>query len=520
MSHRSLRSARARLSFAGLAVTLAAGLGLTAVNVSAEADPGVRACTAEEYAALVEAGDNFALGCQLPGSALADITAGFASALAQEPLPLTSEDEVDKSDNVELVAHLPLEGSFAEEGAYGTDMAFKGRWLYDGNYSGFQVFDIKKPTRPKRVAQVFCPGGQGDLSVHKNILVMSVDASRSDDSCSSTALSATEKSAWEGLRVFDVSNPRKPKYVAAVETDCGSHTHTLAPTKNGKSLFVYVSSYSPNADYPDCQPPHDKISVVKIPVEKPARAKLAATPVLFPDGGNPGGPVPLLTSSSTSGCHDITAYPSKDIAAGACMGDGILLDISKRKEPTVTEVVTDDLNFAFWHSATFNNAGTKVLFTDELGGGSLPTCHPVFGPTKGANGIYDIVDGQLEFQSYYKISRIQALTENCVAHNGSLIPVKGKDVMVQAWYQGGFSVFDFTDSANPTEFAYWDRGPISTTSLELGGAWSVYWYNGYIYSSDITRGLEVFAIDDPIVNAAKRIKMGTFNAQSQPSYNG
>ena len=415
---------------------------------------------------------------------------------------------------------MPLEGTFAEEGSFGTDMAFKGRWLFDGNYNGFQVFDIKKPTAPQRVAQVVCPGGQADLSVYRDILVMSVDSSRSDDSCRSTPLGATERAAWEGLRIWDVSNPRKPEYVAAVETDCGSHTHTLAPTRDGRDLFVYVSSYSPSEDYPDCQTPHDKISVVKVPVADPAGARVASEPVLFPEGGNPGGPVPLATSSATSGCHDITAYPAKDLAAGACMGDGILMDISNRAKPKVTNVVTDDLNFAFWHSATFNNAGTKVLFTDELGGGSLPTCHPGFGPFKGADGIYDIVDGQLEFRSYYKIPRIQALTENCVAHNGSLVPVPGKDIMVQAWYQGGFSVFDFTDSTTPTEIAYWDRGPISTTDLALGGAWSVYWYNGYIYSSDITRGLEVFAIDDPAVNAAKKVRMGTFNAQSQPSYNG
>lgn len=507
---------RTRLSVAGLAAALAGGLGLAAVNATAEAGPATPACTSQEYAAMVEAGDNFALGCLLPGSVLADLQAGAAA----QPLPLTSDEEVEKSDSVELIASVPLEGSFAEEGAFGTDMAFRGRWAYVGNYQGFQVFDIKRPEAPKRVAQVSCPGAQADLSVHRDILVLSVDASRSDDSCDSTSLPATEKEAWEGLRVFDVSDPRRPRYVAAVETDCGSHTHTLAPTDDGRNLFVYVSSYSPSEDFPDCQPPHDKISVVKVPVRKPARSRLVAEPVLFADGGNPGGPVPLLTSSATSGCHDITAYPEKDLAAGACMGDGVLLDISDRARPEVIDTVTDDVNFAFWHSATFNDAGTKVLFTDELGGGQLPTCHPGFGPTRGADGIYDIVDGSMEFRSYYKIPRIQALTENCVAHNGSLIPVEGKDIMVQAWYQGGFSVFDFTDSANPTEIAFWDRGPISATDLVLGGAWSVYWYNGHIYSSDITRGLEVFAIDDPRVNGAKKVRTGTFNAQSQPSYDG
>jgi hypothetical protein len=301
-----------------------------------------------------------------------------------------------------------------------------------------------------------------------------------------------------------------------VETACGSHTHTLAPSKDGADLFVYVSSYGPNAAFPDCQPPHDKISVVKIPVAAPEQAAVVATPVLFPDGGNPPGGY----SRETAGCHDITAYPSKDIAAGACMGDGILLDISDRQNPVVTEQVRDTVNFAFWHSATFNNKGTKVVFTDELGGGGGATCNPTVGSTKGANGIYDIVAGQLEFRSYYKMPRTQANTENCVAHNGSLIPVKGRDVMVQAWYQGGISVFDFTDSTNPRELAWFDRGPLAADRLVLGGSWSAYYYNGYVYSNDIQKGFDVLDVLDPSLGTAKQVQMDVFNPQSQPSYNG
>ena len=233
---------------------------------------------------------------------------------------------------------------------------------------------------------MLCPGSQNDISVYRDLLVLSTDSSRSDDSCASTSQSASVKESWEGIKVFDISNPLEPEYVAAVETACGSHTHTLAP--KGSNLFVYVSSYSPNSNFPDCQPPHDRISVVQVPVDDPASASLAGTPVLFPDGGNPGG----NGSSTTSGCHDITAYPSKDIAAGACMGDGVLFDISDRLHPVVTEQVRDTTNFAFWHSATFNNRGTKVVFTDELGGGGAPTCNDDTGDTRGADGIYDIVE--------------------------------------------------------------------------------------------------------------------------------
>ncbi len=427
-----------------------------------------------------------------------------------------------RSSRMSLIARSPLSGSFRAGDAYGTDLAFKGKYAFVGNYYGFSVYDIARPSRPRQVAQVLCPGAQNDVSVYGDILVLSVDASRSDDSCSSKDMSETKKKAWEGIRVFDISRPARPRYVAAVETACGSHTHTLAPSKNGKDLYVYVSSYSPSEDFPDCKPPHDIISVVKIPVAKPSAARLAATPVLFPDGGNPGTGLPTLGigPSETSGCHDVTAYPSKDLAAGACMGDGILLDISNRVRPKVIDRVTDDTNFSFWHSATFNNAGTKVIFTDELGGGSLPTCTPLLGSTRGANGIYDIQGRSLVFKSYYKLPRSQALTENCVAHNGSLIPVKGRDIMVQAWYQGGTSIFDFTDSSNPVELAYFDREAISKTNLVLGGSWSSYWYNGFVFSSDITRGLEVFRVNTAWAKQAARVKMGTFNAQSQPSYNG
>jgi hypothetical protein len=455
---------------------------------------------------MKRAGDNFAMAC-LPGQDLAQLDDSGAT---------LAPGETASSPNMSLLANIPKQGDFAPENALNSDLAFKDGYAYAGNYNGFMVYDVRRPTQPRIVTQVVCPGAQNDVSVHGDLLVLSVDSSRNDDSCSSTPQSAENKDSWEGIRVFDISDRANPEYVAAVETDCGSHTHTLAPSKGGDDLYVYVSSYFPSAAFPDCQPPHDKISVVKVPVDAPENAALVGTPVLFPDGGNPAGGY----SRETSGCHDITAYPSKDIAAGACMGDGILLDISDRENPVVTEQVRDTENFAFWHSATFNNAGTKVVFTDELGGGGGATCNPTVGPNKGANGIYDIVDGQLEFKSYYKMPRTQSNTENCVAHNGSLIPVKGKDIMVQAWYQGGVSVFDFTDSANPKEIAWFDRGPLSNERTIIGGSWSAYYYNGYIFSNDIQKGFDVFDLRDSRVADAKRVRMDEFNPQSQPSFNG
>ena len=497
-----------------VAALLALACGLALAGPVAAADEGdheqaageAPGCTDRERADLARAGDNFALAC-LPGS---DLTG-----MAPHSTDLAA-NEIASSPNMRLRANIPKQGLFAPENALNSDLAFQGDYAFAGNYNGFMVYDISEPTTPQVVTQVVCPGAQNDISVWNDILVLSVDSSRNDASCTSAPQSAEIESSWEGIRVFDISDPASPEYVAAVETDCGSHTHTLAPDDSGEDLFVYVSSYFPSASFPDCQPPHDKISVVKIPVDDMAAAELVGTPVLFPDGGNPAGGY----SRETTGCHDITAYPAKDIAAGACMGDGILLDISDRANPVVTEQVRDTANFAFWHSATFNNDGDKVVFTDELGGGGGATCNPSVGPERGANGIYDIVAGELVFQSYYKIPRTQSDTENCVAHNGSLIPVPGRDIMVQAWYQGGVSVFDFTDSANPKEIGWFDRGPVNETRLVVGGPWSSYYYNGFIYSNEIQRGFDVLEITDRATARAKGERMDLLNVQSQPSYNG
>ncbi|MEU6646400.1 hypothetical protein ABZ863_28175 [Saccharomonospora sp. NPDC046836] len=459
----------------------------------------------------------------LVAAAAAVVAAGSATATATAQTTIPGVDEIVHTSNIKHLANLPKQGTFDNRSALNSDIAFTKNHAIVGNYNGFAVYDIRKPQKPRLVSQVHCPGSQNDVSISGNLLITSTDQPRTDDSCSSQASVASNPTAWEGVRVWDISDLANPEYVAAVRTDCGSHTNTIVPDRKRGSVIVYVSSYSPADNFPNCQPAHDKISIVEVPVKKPEQAALVATPVLFPEGGNEGGPNPDGTRrSATTGCHDLTAYPEKNLMAGACMGDGILLDITDKLNPRVIEQVQDNVNFAFWHSATFNNAGTKVIFTDELGGGGLATCNERFGPTRGANGIYDIkgkgFDLSLEFQSYYKISRHQADTENCVAHNGSLIPVKGRDIMVQAWYQGGISVFDFTDSANPKEIAYFERGPLSTTENITGGSWSAYYYNGYIFSSDIQKGFDVLALNDPRTASAKSVRYDEFNPQSQPRY--
>lgn len=477
----------------------------------------VVAAAAGLFATLLAAGP--AVATPDPGDAPArqEISAaqaaGAAAAVKQGEIP--GVDEIVHSSNIKHLANVPKDALTD----LNSDLTFQGKYAFAGNYSGFRIFDLSNPKAPRTVAQVLCPGSQNDITVSGDLLFLSTDSSRSDNSCSSASQPATEKSSWEGMKIFDISDKRNPKYVAAVETSCGSHTHTLVPER--KDVYIYVSSYSPSATFPDCQPPHDGISIIKVPRKAPQKAALVNFPVLFPDGGNPGSPTNPGVSATT-GCHDITVLPSKDLAAGACMGDGILFDIKNPERPKVISRVQDNVNFAFWHSATFNQDADKVVFTDELGGGGAATCNAEIGPNRGADGIYDIVGKgdhrKLVFRAYYKIPRYQASTENCVAHNGSLIPVKGRDIMVQAWYQGGVSVWDFTDSAKPKEIAYFERGPISTDKMTTGGSWSAYYYNGYIYSNDIAKGFDVLKLDDRRTDPAKRVRMDELNVQTQPDY--
>ncbi|MFI5890427.1 LVIVD repeat-containing protein [Actinoplanes sp. NPDC051513] len=454
------------------------------------------------------------LGCAALVIGVTASLAGTAASAAPPSIP--GVDEIVSSPNLTQIAHLDKTGPFAN--STNSDWAFQGHYAFGGNYNGFAVYDISKPSAPTVAAQVLCPGSQNDISISDNLLFLGTDSQRTNDTCENVASTTAEPGdRWEGIKIFDITDPTTPQYLKSVKTDCGSHTQTLVPGKrHDPNVYLYVSSYNlAGVDQPNCALPHDKISIVKVPRRNPAAATVVAAPIVFPDGGYPGSP----GHYETTGCHDITAYAEKDIAAGACMGDGVLFDISRRSAPRVITTVRDTTNFAFWHSATFNNSGTKVVFTDELGGGGQATCNPTIGPNRGADAIYDILGGRkLQFRSYFKIPRTNADTENCVAHNGSLIPVPGRDIMVQAWYQGGISVWDFTDSRRPREIAYWERGPISATEFIGGGSWSAYWYNGNIYSNDIAKGVDVLALKDPRTAAARFFRTDEFNAQTQDNF--
>ncbi|MGE3958497.1 MAG: LVIVD repeat-containing protein [Vicinamibacterales bacterium] len=424
-----------------------------------------------------------------------------------------------------------------------TDLAFDGHRMFMGNYHGFNVYDIEESKDPKILASIVCPGGQGDVSVYKNLLFMSVEQSRGRLDCGTQGHQAAVSSErFRGVRIFDITDVKKPRQVAAVQSCRGSHTHTLVPDpKDPANIYVYGSGTGPVrageelAGCSDKDPKEDQetalfsIDVIKVPLARPEDAKVVNRPRIFadPNSGNIAGlwmggthGEGTQKTSVTNQCHDITVFPEIGLAAGACSGNGILLDISDPEHPSRIDQVVDK-NFAYWHSATFNNDGTKVIFTDEWGGGSRPRCRAIDPQTWGADAIFEIVDRKLTFGGYYKMPAVQTDQENCVAHNGSLIPVPGRDIMVQAWYQGGISVFDFTDAAKPQEIAFFDRGPLDAKTLFLGGYWSAYWFNGQIYASEIARGMDVFRLkpseflSQNEITAATLAHVDTFNPQDQ-----
>jgi hypothetical protein len=425
-----------------------------------------------------------------------------------------------------------------------SDIAFQRADLFLGNFNGFNTYDIETPKKPRLLSSVVCPGGQGDMSVYGHLLFMSVEQTRGRIDCGTQGVTeAVSTERFRGVRIFDISDITKPKQVAAVQTCRGSHTHTLVTDpKDPNNIYVYgsgTSSVRSGDELTGCSskdPNEDpntalfSIDVIKVPLAAPEKAAIVNRPRIFADektgaiaglekGGDRGpGTQP---SRPTNQCHDITVYPEVGLAAGACSGNGILLDISDPVHPVRLDAAADK-NFAYWHSATFNNDGTKVVFTDEWGGGTAPRCRASDPLNWGADAIFDIVDKKLVFRGYFKMPAPQTDQENCVAHNGSIVPVPGRDIMVQGWYQGGVSVFDFTDSAHPVEIAFFDRGPIDANALVIGGYWSAYWYNGRIYGSEIARGVDVFRLlpsdylSQNEIDAAMLVRMDELNVQKQP----
>jgi hypothetical protein len=455
----------------------------------------------------------------------------------------------------------PMQLVVAQLAFANSDFAFQGNHLFQGNFYGLSIYDISNPANTTLLTSLVCPGGQGDVSVYKNLLFMSVEMPNGRLDCGvegfpaeppppageekkkKDRVPAAQKDRFRGVRIFDISDIKNPKQVAAVQTCRGSHTHTLLVDPNDKdNVYIYVSGTSfvrqpeelagCSGEKPDKDPNTAlfRIEVIKVPVIAPQDAKVVSSPRVFIDprtgamnglnNGGTHGKKGAEKPADTNQCHDITVYSAIGLAAGACSGNGILLDIKDPVHPKRVDAVNDP-NYSYWHSASFSNDGTKVVFTDEWGGGLGARCRPNDPNKWGADAIFRLKDDKLSLASYYKLPAAQADTENCVAHNGSLIPVPGRDIEVQAWYQGGISVVDFTDAAQPFEIAYFDRGPIDPKMLVLGGDWSAYWYNGCIYGSEIARGLDVFELTPTKfltqneIDAAKAVRVPDLNVQNQ-----
>jgi len=478
---------------------------------------------------------NLALVAELPkplGFVDPDNPAGLPPALPKEEVADDKENEEDKTEYSERYPVL----SFAN-----TDMAFSDNILVAGSYHGFNIYELSDDGMPSLKSSIVCPGGQGDVSIVGDLLIMSVEQTRGRIDCGLQGIDEdVSDERFRGLRIFDISDLEQPKQVGQVQTCRGSHTHSIV-SADRRRVVVYnsgTSSVRKTEELERCAEgrPGDgdtalfSIDVIEIPLRDPSKSRITSSPRVFADldsgriaglwqGGDHGRGT--QRTRRTDQCHDITVFPELKIAAGACSGNGIILDISDPLKPKRIDDVKDD-GFAYWHSATFNNDGTKVLFTDEWGGGASPRCRASDPETWGADAIYDIVDGKLEFRSYYKVPAPQESEENCVAHNGSVVPVPGRDIFVQAWYQGGMSIIDFTDSSSPTEIAYFDRGPIHDELLIVGGYWSTYYYGGKIYGTEIVRGLDVFELqaseyltENEIEAASLAIMDGPFNPQQQ-----
>ncbi len=465
--------------------------------------------------------------------------------------------------NMEKLASLPR----APGADTNSDLAFTGDFAISGNYNGFNVYDVADPANPTLRTTVICPGSQNDVSVYGDLLFMSVEATGAKIDCTTGGVNASNR--FRGVRIWDISDIDNPVQLPGVQTCKGSHTHTVVTDPSDDStIYIYVSGTAGIRS--GAEPPFNctgqsslqnrntdnfSVTIIEVPLDAPETAEIVnrnarifsvcgdntceddfasgalnafppsnPQPIYPEDSGRePGG----QSASQASTCHDITAYPEIGLAAGACQGRGLLIDITDPANPKRLDAV-QDFNFAYWHSATFSNDGSTIVFTDEWGGGSGARCRATDPLNWGANAIFDVVqtdDGpKMEFASYFKLPMVQTATENCVAHNGSLIPVPGRDIMVQAWYQGGTTVFDFTDSANPVEIAYFDRGPISPTSLVTGGFWSSYWYNGAIYGNEIARGFDTFEmVPSEFLSAneiavAKTVTYDELNVQGQVSY--
>ena len=442
-----------------------------------------------------------------------------------------------------------------------SDLAFRGNHLFMGNFAGFTIYDVSNASKPVLLSAVECITSQGDPSVVGNLLFISAEGGGNRKDCAKGGVKDPSEH-MTGVRIYDIANPRAPRLVKNVETCKGSHTHTVVPSPTDRNIvYLYVSGQQgarPATELAGCRngsnPAEEsnslfRLDIIKVPLNRPQDAEVISGARIFTGLG----PAPArggrtvraraitgadsammaeMASAGPRNCHDVTAYPAMNLLAGACGSYGLLVDISNPEKPVRLDAVADT-NFSLWHTAVFSNDGKKVVFTDEWGGGTSPNCQAIHPLEMGGNTTLVIgADRKFTQHAYFKIPTAQGANENCVSHNGSLIPVPGRDIMVQGWYQGGVDIIDFTDADKPVEIGYFDRGPVdapaadgaanSRTRGTIGGSWGAYWYNGRIYSSEMARGFDILELTpSPMLSAneiaaAKLVRWSEFNPQSQP----
>jgi hypothetical protein len=444
-----------------------------------------------------------------------------------------------------------------------SDVAFRGSLVYVGNFAGFSIWDVQNPAKPELLSTVVCITSQGDPSIVGNLLFVSAEGAGNRNDCAKGGVQ-NPADHMAGVRIYDVANPRAPRLVKNVQTCKGSHTHTVVPHPTDKGvIYLYVSGNQgarPASELAGCRNgtnPADetnslfRLDIIKVPLARPQDAEVISGARIFtglgpaPARGGRARPPRALAGADSAmmaemaaagprNCHDVTAYPALGLLAGACASYGLLVDISNPEKPVRLDAVADT-NFSLWHTAVFSNDGSKVVFTDEWGGGTSPNCQAMHPLEMGGNTTLLIgKDRKLTQRAYFKIPTAQSAQENCVSHNGSLVPVPGRDIMVQGWYQGGIDVIDFTNPDQPVEIAYFDRGPVDAPATAGGtapvsrmrgtiaGSWGAYWYNGLIYSSEMARGLDILELLPSAqlsaneLAAAKLVRWEEFNPQSQP----
>ncbi len=413
------------------------------------------------------------------------------------------ESKTENIDIVGSVARTRFDNTYRN-----SDLAFWGRLAYAGHYDGFQIVDASNPRKPKQLVDFACPGSQHDVSVWQNLLFVSVETPRSSPECDSVP----QTPGFEGMRIFDVSNPRSPSLITGVPTDCGSHTHTLVPDPENNRVLLYVQSYTASVIAPsdygnECarfdstgRRAHNKISVVEVPLDNPGAASVVSEP-RFPQNDRNGVPGYL-------GCHDVTVFMEIRKAAAACMDEGQIWDLSDLENPKTIARVHNP-NVEFFHSATFSYDGERVIFGDEAGGGTGPRCRTQDAKTLGALWFYDVEymdnmdDTTVEnWRSSWKVPRIQekltpeqAQDPNCTMHNFNVLPTKKRDVLVSSAYAAGTTMVDFTNASRPNEVGHLDPHGANT--------WSAYWYDGNIVTNDGGRGVDIIRVKDYATRGAR-----------------